>query len=243
MKIIRRLIIVICLCVFAYSAFQLGKIFYTYYKIDKDTSSMVEEYVEQPASIKSFNPLDMKIDFKNLLERNTDVAGWLYIPDTNINEAILKGETNDTYLRSDIDHNYNYAGSLFIEANNSKDLKDVNTTIYGHNMKNGSRFHDIRYFINEGKEYMEEHPFIYIYLPDGSVNIYEVIAAGSIDEDSSVYQISNNYDDYVKKMLEISTYSKDFDDEESPIIMLSTCHSSAETKRYVVWAKYKENLK
>lgn len=241
---IRKLLIIVCAIVFVYSAFQLGKIFYGYYKIEKETSVLVEEYVkDEKQEGKVFDPRKRTIDFKNLKSRNSDVVGWLYIPNTKIDEVLLKGKSNDTYLRSDIDGNYNYAGALFLDENNSRDLKDVNTTIYGHNMKNGSRFHDLRYYVINGKGYMDDHPYIYIYLPDGSINVYQVFASATIKDDSSLYNISNSYKKYVDKVLANAKYKKNVSDKEAPIIMLSTCHSSSEDQRYVAFARLKENLK
>lgn len=246
MKILRKIIIVVCICVFAYSAYNLGKIFYDYYKIEQGTKELINEYVEEKEDTnetKTFDPLSRTIDFKNLKKRNSDVIGWLYIPGTNVDEAILKGKNNDTYLRSDLDHNYNYAGSIFLDYNNNKDLKDTNNIIYGHNMKNGSRFHDIRYYVQKPTEYIEEHPNVYIYLPDGSVNCYQVFASGNISETSDLYNIYSDYNDYMKLVKKQCSTLKDIDDKKTPIIMLSTCNSSSDSKRYVAVAKFVENVK
>ena len=35
---------------------------------------------------------------------------------TNVNYPVLQGETNDTYIHSDIDHNELSAGSIFIAS-------------------------------------------------------------------------------------------------------------------------------
>ena len=242
-EFVRKLLILICVVVFAYSAFQLGKIFYGYYEIEHETEEMINEYVIEKEQDEGFTPLDRTIDFTKLLQRNSDVVGWLYIPDTKIDEAILKGKTNDTYLRSDIDGKYNYAGSLFLDENNSKELTDINTIIYGHNMKNGSRFHDVRYYIINGEEYKDKHLNVYIYLPDGSVNVYEVFASATIASDSDLYSISNDYSQYIDNVLNVAKYKNDVSSEEAPIIMLTTCHSSEEEQRYVVFARLKENLK
>lgn len=43
------------------------------------------------------------MDFDALLKRNPDVKGWIDIPDTRVSYPILQGETNDTYIHSDID--------------------------------------------------------------------------------------------------------------------------------------------
>ena len=47
-KIIRRILLFICICVFLFSAFQLGKIFYNYYTIEKESAELVTQYVEEP---------------------------------------------------------------------------------------------------------------------------------------------------------------------------------------------------
>lgn len=130
---IRKVILVISVCVFVFSAFQLGKIFYDYYMIEKETNDIVDSYVEEPQEDK--DPLHRVIHFKELQKTNSDVIGWLYIPDTKIDEPILKGNNNDSYLYTDIYKKSNKAGAIFIDEINEKDFKDDNTIIYGHNMK------------------------------------------------------------------------------------------------------------
>ena len=246
-KKVRKVLLFICVVVFLFCAYNLGKIAYDYWKISQGTDDMIEEYVEEveeeEEEEEEFDPLSRTIDFESLLERNSDVVGWIYIPGTNIDEALLQGDDNDEYLRADVDGEYNYAGSLFMSCNNSSDLTDMNSIIYGHNMKNGTRFHDLRYYINNYDTYFEEHPMVYIYLPDGSVNCYQIIASATIDSDSDFYSIRSDYEAYIEEIESTAYYKVDYDEAESPIIMLSTCHSSIDDARYVVWAKLTENLK
>lgn len=86
MKIIRRILLVICLAVFLYSAGNLAKIGYKYHKLDSDNKKLQEEVVTE---VKQDSPLDRKIDF-NQLGINEDIVGWIYIPNTNIDYALLK---------------------------------------------------------------------------------------------------------------------------------------------------------
>lgn len=44
---LRKIVLVVCVIVFVYSAVQLGIIFYDYYMIEKESTELVEEYVEQ----------------------------------------------------------------------------------------------------------------------------------------------------------------------------------------------------
>ena len=43
-------------------------------------------------------------------------------------------------LHQTYEKNYNFAGTIFVDYENSGDFSDCNTLVYGHNMKNGSMF-------------------------------------------------------------------------------------------------------
>lgn len=103
MKIIRRILLVICLAVFLYSAGNLAKIGYKYHKLDSDNKKLQEEVVTE---VKQDSPLDRKIDFNQLKSINEDIVGWIYIPNTNIDYALLKGKTNDTYIHTNYEKKY-----------------------------------------------------------------------------------------------------------------------------------------
>lgn len=235
---LRKFILFVCVCVFAYSAFQLGKIFYDYYMIEKETTEIVTTYVTEEKD--DDDPINRVVDFEKLKERNKDVIGWLYIPDTKIDEPILKGENNNSYLYTDIDKKSNKAGSVFIDEINKTDFNDDNTIIYGHNMKNGSRFHDIRYYVEQ--DYSDAHHTVYIYLPDGSVNVYDAYASAIIEADSDLYQKGINYKKYTQSVIDQSKVKGEVSAEQKPLIMLSTCYNGTDN-RYVLFAQFKENVK
>lgn len=64
--------------------------------------------------------------FEALLARNSDVKGWIDIPDTKVSYPIVQGETNDTYIHSDIDKKEFRAGSIFIASENKNPFTDLN---------------------------------------------------------------------------------------------------------------------
>ena len=240
-EIIRKVLLVVCVCVFAYSVFQLGTIFYEYYRTEKDSEELIESYIDDSAQEATEDPLNRVVDFKSLISRNKDVIGWLYIPDTKIDEPILKGATNGSYLRTDIDHKVKTAGQIFIDEINSKDFKDDNTIIYGHNMKNGTRFHDLRYYVE--KEFYEQHPTVYIYLPDGSVNVYQIFSANIINAQSDFYSKGINYTQFVKNAQKSAKQKSDVSQEQQSLILLSTCYAHNSDSRYVVFARLDKNVK
>lgn len=237
-EIMRKVLLAICVCVFAYSAYQLFLIYQNYKTIEVESQGLINEYVHETEDA---DPLKRVIDFENLKKKNKDVIGWLYIPDTKIDEPILKGTNNDTYLRTGINKKHNSAGQVFIDEINDKDFQDDNTIIYGHNMKNGSRFHDLRYYVQ--KDFYNKNQKVYIYLPNHSINVYEVYGAAIINANSDFYQKGIHYQNYVKKAQSVSQRKSDVSKKESPLILLSTCYAHNSDDRYVVFARLDKNIK
>ena len=180
----------------------------------------------------------LQINWDELLQRNKDVKAWIQITNTNVNYPVLQGETNDTYIHSDIDHNELSAGSIFIASENEDPFNDFNTVIYGHNMKNGSMFNNIKSYTDQS--FADEHPYVYIYLPDGTVSQYKVVVGHIISESSVLYstQIVDTAS-FVQEMVKTSSIKVDFDQSQvQSVITLSTCTSagSESGKRNVVHA-------
>ena len=244
----KKIILILCVCVLAFSLFQLGRIFFNYWQIEEDTKSLIENYTFTDGKAvtdyyeEMMAPLKRKIDFDGLKKKNSDVVGWISIPDTKVDEPILKGKTNETYLKTSIDHKKSSAGQVYMDKNNSKDFKDSNTILYGHNMKNGTRFHDLRYYIE--KKFFEEHPKVYIYLPNNTVNVYEVFSSGDISELSKLYDHKASYSKLVSEASKVGKMKIDVPKEKSPILMLSTCLSSGDDSlRRIVFARLINNQK
>jgi len=90
---------------------------------------------------------------------NPDIIGFIHIPGTNISYPVVQAECNDFYLYFDLHWQHSNRGSIFLDyINDLHSLTDDNTIIYGHNMRDGSKFHNIRHFQDE--EYFRAHPYI-----------------------------------------------------------------------------------
>lgn len=92
---------------------------------------------------------------KGMLDINSDYKGWLTIYGTQISEPVVQGETNETYLRTNINGERAEAGTLFLDE--TTDLtQDGNLIIYGHKMNDGTmfgtldKFEDEEFFDNNG---------------------------------------------------------------------------------------------
>ena len=58
------------------------------------------------------------------------MVGWIYVEALNhISYPIVQGKDNETYLHQTYEGNYNFAGTLFIDYENSSDFNDCNTLV------------------------------------------------------------------------------------------------------------------
>ncbi len=80
-----------------------------------------------------------KIDFDKLYEINKDIKGWLKIEALGISYPIAQYTDNQYYLKKDIYKQNSISGSIYLDYRNNG-FEDINTVIYGHNMKNDTMF-------------------------------------------------------------------------------------------------------
>ena len=185
------------------------------------------------------------INFEELWEINPEIYAWIQVPGTKIDYPIAQreGEDQDYYLTHTIYGEVQTAASLYTEKLNKKDFTDPNTVIYGHNMKNGSMFHDLRYYA--AKDYFDEHSTIYIYLPD-KILTYQVFASYQYDDRHLLYSFDFEDEDVFTKYLDSVRNPRSMTgacvDKEleitakDRIITLSTCVANKPEARRLVQA-------
>ena len=209
-----------------------------------------EAKTEEPETVEAEpeeekEPLDIPVDFEALQAENPDIYAWITIPGTNVDYPILQREgDNGYYLNHSVDGAESIAGAIFTEDYNSKDFTDPNTIIYGHNMKNGSMFGQLKKY---GKEdFYKEHPCFYLYTKDG-VWQYGIFSVRVVDELSDSYTMTfastdayrSYLDQAVRKSMYDTTATADVTDS---IITLSTC-TSKDTDRLIVQAVKGEQIR
>lgn len=184
------------------------------------------------------------VDFAALQEDTcADIYAWISIPDTRIDYPVLQHPSDDTYyLNYNLDGSKGYPGCIYTEIENSRDFSDFNTVIYGHNMKNGSMFHDLHSY--EDESFLSDHPYVYIYTPD-RVMRYRIFAAYPYDDRHLLYSFDYATPEgragYLSEIFSIRSMSAVLDDQvavtsNDRLITLSTCVGSQNEKRYLVQA-------
>ena len=133
-RTILTIILIICIAVFAFSAFQLYKIFSNYHQSNTEYENIQSDVVKKDAE--GF----FSVDFDALQKQNPDCIGWIYFENMDISYPIMQGEDNEFYLKHTFEKTSLAAASIFMDYQNASDFSDMNTFIFGHNMKNNSMF-------------------------------------------------------------------------------------------------------
>ena len=102
----------------------------------------------------SEDPLDRQIDFESLQRLNPDIIGWIYAPQIEVDQPILKGSSDTEYLNRDFEGNYSPLGSIFTWAHAEERLSDAHLCLFGHNMISGQMFGRLDAFTEESFRYI-----------------------------------------------------------------------------------------
>ncbi len=232
-KGIYTVLMLVCIVVFLFALYKVVDILMNYKEIDDFYKDAQDDFVVQ-----NDDGTISYVDLDKLIAANPDVKGWIYIKGTDISYPVLQGKSNDYYLFRSYTKDYLVAGSIFLDSSNNPDFTDSHTIVFGHNMHNGAMFGTLDKFMKE--DYRNEHQYIYILLPDGKWNKYEIFSSYIANLDDGTFNLFNNnpeaYQNYINLAMSKNLY-KNISAPESGerILTLSTCtEDSADDKRYVL---------
>lgn len=187
-------------------------------KEEQDQKEGEPEKQEEEESGEAGSAEAFTVDFEALQQINPDIVAWLRIPGV-LDYPVVQGTDNSYYLHHTFRKEYNIAASIFLDARNMADFSDNKNIIYGHNMRNGSMFHVLRKFQN--LDFYQANREIWLYLPDGSVQVYEIVGCEEVKAVGEAYELGNG-------------------NEEEKELILSTC-SSRSAWRVIVKGKLKHH--
>lgn len=100
---------------------------------------------EQPAAERNIQAL---------IAENADCIGWICIDGTNISYPVMHTPSEpQKYLRRNFYGKYSQSGVPFLDGR--CDLQSTNLIIYGHNMKNGTMFSDLKKYVD--RDFLNAH--------------------------------------------------------------------------------------
>ena len=191
----------------------MGAILMPVLQMDREIRRDVEEYAQlreaaslpaeapprPPDADAEGNPLDCRVqpsaappdrftgvDLAACQVQNGDFIAWLSIPGTPIDYPVVRAADNDYYLGRDVEKRKSAYGAIFMDFRNADPAQQKHIILYGHNMKNGTMFHDLMNY--KQKSFFDEHRIINL-LWDGVDTQWEIFVAYII-KPNTIYHIS-----------------------------------------------------
>jgi sortase B len=260
-----RLIKNILLCVFGVSFLITGIMFVKIYmngqKEESSFKALAEAIHNNPVSAVPVNTessgsesgdgagsaVDPKYfePYLALKEQNPDFAGWLNVPNTNIDYPVMyTPEDPEFYLRRGFDKTYFDSGTPFIGE--KCDIDSTAFIIYAHHMINGSMFATLDKYMDEA--FWKENPQFTFTTPD-EIRTYEVFAADKTEiydasyEGFKYYYSVGDISEFTYGQLALclrnnSLYKTGIEPEfGEQILILSTCSYHDDDGRFIVAAR------
>ena len=199
------------------------------------------EVFEQPqpdAAVTMRYPRDC---FATVLQDNPDVVGRITIEALDIAYLVTQTIDNDYYLKNGYDRQKSKSGAIFLDFRCNIDQEPLkgHYILYGHNMKNGTMFHNVKKYAEE--EYFDNNRIIRfdtLY----SDHEWEVFSAYVTSTDFYYIETSFESDDkwleFIKELQGKSLYQTDVAlSVDDAVLTLSTCSYEFDGARFVVHAR------
>ena len=169
---------------------------------DAETETSAEP-TERPAAERNIQAL---------ITENADCIGWLSVDGTNISYPVMHTPSDpQKYLRRNFYGKYSQSGVPFLDGRCN--LQSTNLIIYGHNMRNGAMFSNLKKYVD--REFLNAHRTVKFETADG-VQTFIVTEA-----------LKTNTSD---------TWYKRIAAEDGRQLILSTCYGSGKDGRLLIIA-------
>ncbi|MBR6212102.1 MAG: class B sortase [Bacteroidales bacterium] len=175
--------------------------------------------------------------FGQLLAINPDVRGWVTLDGTQIDFPILQGETNLSYINTDVYGKFALAGSIFLDCQNSPDFSDHYNLIYGHHMANSNMFGDLDLYREEA--FFRENTTGLLMTTNGvyALKVVALLIVSASDENIFDIAQNQNPEDVIQFCRQSATYCSDDMPEPGDnlqFLAFSTCSSDFTDARTVL---------
>lgn len=171
---------------------------------------------------------------------NADIVGWLRLDGTGIDYPFVQAADNDYYLRRDINGDYAYAGTLFMDANANRQFTQFSSAIFGHNMLNGTMFSDVLKY--KDAAFFNAFPTGWLFLEDATYQL-EVFAYMEVSgSDAVVYKTDYRDEREMQITLEyIAQNAQRYRNlsltPKDRLVLLSTCTDNLDEMRGVLFVR------
>lgn len=189
----------------------------------------------------------MLASFESLIELNSDVVGWISIPNTPIDYPVTQTTNNSYYLHHNINKESNSSGCPFVDYRNVIKPGELSrcTLIYGHHRRNGTMFAKLKNY--NDIEFYKENPVIRfdtVYDRNEWV-IFANLRTSTQASSGKTYQYirtefkdDEDFMDFVSDLRERSLIDTPVDvNADDEILLLSTCSYERSGWRLIIAAR------
>ena len=198
---------------------------------------------DDPDETPSPEKMSYEKDYQSFKSANSDVEGWISVPNTVIEYPILRAEDNKYYLHHNAKKEQSKSGAIFFDRRNTDPANDRHLIVYGHNMRNGTMFHELNSF--KLKEFFEANPTFTIWIGEEKRE-FEIFAAYIVTADINFIRTSFKSDeefvDYMGELKSLSKFTTDVTvGPNDQVATLCTCTYEYDDSRYVVQGRWKRS--
>lgn len=184
------------------------------------------------------------INLAALREVNSDVVGWIAIPETEVSYPLLQGKDNQYYLEHTWKRTESSVGSIFLDHEVSADFSDFNSLIYGHRMRNETMFGSLKHY--RDFSYWQAHPSVYL-VTDDAVCRYDIYAAYEPSVGEITFSLGITDQETKEALIQLGLERSVIQTEIEPtaedrILTLATCTGRGYSSRWVLQAVLAESF-
>ncbi len=180
-----------------------------------------------------------------LKSQNSQTIGWLDVSGTNIQYPVVQASDNDYYTNHTFAGRRNASGAIFLDYRSSDTLSDSCIIIYGHNMKDGSMFHELRKY--ERNSFLRKNNEI-VLTGINEQKVFRVFAAFSCSSDEILLgsnSFTKNEKEWMLARIRARTVINKngvFPDSDDQLIALITCVGDSAKNYWIVYGYHSTNL-
>lgn len=185
--------------------------------------------------------------FLQLQKINSDIAGWITISNTNIDQPVLQADAKnpDFYLDHDYNKNTSKFGSIYADADSPVTGNPKSVILYGHSLNSGRMFTELNKYKNY--TFLKSNPVFTFDTADGSSQwkIISVFLTNTLADQGKPFDYMRtdfkNDSDYLNFVYQLRIRSLfntgvSFNADDK-ILLLSTCSYEFQDFREVVAAR------
>ena len=210
---------------------------------EKQSAFQTPEMAQEALLLPEDAPERIAVDWAALLADYSSVAAWIQLPALELEYPVMQAQDNEYFLHRAPDETSLFAGSIFLDSQNSPGLENYNTLVYGHNMRDGSMFAKLSRYADP--DVLSSCPYFWLYTPAGDF-LYRIFSVHCTSSTGNTYTI--RFPDYAsfcewrQEMLEASDPDTGFPETEldskdnagyGKVVTLSTCTGDSSIRQTV----------